>query len=95
MGKGNVRLLINRLVQIVIVVFYVPDLRKNLLSIGQLQEKGIDIVIQRERCKLFHPERGLIMDIVMSKNRMFILITQIKSMEQTYFNSLIDELDQL
>lgn len=91
MGKGNVRLLVNGLVQIVIGVFYVLDLKNNMLSVGQLQEKEIDILIQRRRCKLFHPKKGLIIDIVMSKNKMFVLITQTKHVEKTCFTSLIDE----
>ena len=40
MGKGNVRLQVNGRVQIITRVFYVPELKNNLLSIGQLQEKG-------------------------------------------------------
>jgi hypothetical protein len=36
MGKGNIRLLVNGIVQIITGVFYVPDLKNNLLSIGQL-----------------------------------------------------------
>ncbi|RVW19207.1 Retrovirus-related Pol polyprotein from transposon TNT 1-94 [Vitis vinifera] len=40
MGKGNVRLQVNGRVQIITGVFYVPELKNNLLSIGQLQEKG-------------------------------------------------------
>jgi hypothetical protein len=36
MGKGNIRLLVNGIVQIITGVFYVPDLKNNLLSIKQL-----------------------------------------------------------
>lgn len=29
-------------------VYYVPDLRNNLLSVGQLQEKGLDVLFKGE-----------------------------------------------
>jgi hypothetical protein len=35
-GKGNVRLKVNGLTHVVTEVFLVPDLKNNLLSIGQL-----------------------------------------------------------
>ena len=40
MGKGNIRLQVNGTTQIITEVFYVPKLKSNLLTIGQLQEKG-------------------------------------------------------
>ncbi|XP_073153685.1 uncharacterized protein [Henckelia pumila] len=40
LGKGNVRLQVHGVAHIITGVFYVPDLKSNLLSIGQLQEKG-------------------------------------------------------
>jgi len=36
MGKGNVGLRVNGLTHVVIEVSFVPDLKNNLLSIGQL-----------------------------------------------------------
>ncbi|KAK0606242.1 hypothetical protein LWI29_035571 [Acer saccharum] len=47
MGKGNVRMLVNGLVHIITGVFYVPRLQNSLISIGQLAEKGLAILIQR------------------------------------------------
>ncbi|RVW18436.1 Retrovirus-related Pol polyprotein from transposon TNT 1-94 [Vitis vinifera] len=46
LGKGNVRLKVNEMTQIITGVFYVPELKNNLLSIGQLQEKGLTILFQ-------------------------------------------------
>ncbi|XP_073264776.1 uncharacterized protein [Populus alba] len=56
-------------------VYYVPELKNNLLSIGQLQEKGLAILIQHGFCKLYHPLKGLIIQTKMSINRMFILLS--------------------
>ena len=73
MGKGNVRLQVNGIIQIITGVFYVPELKNNLLSIGKLQAKVLIILFQNGTCKVFHPERGLIMETKMSSNRMFVL----------------------
>ena len=36
MCKGNVKFKVNEIVQVITEVFYVPDLKDNLLSIGPL-----------------------------------------------------------
>ena len=59
-GKGIVKLLVNGLCYIVKEVYYVPELNNNLLSLGQLQENGLAILIQGGTLKIYHPERGLI-----------------------------------
>ena len=76
MGKGNVKLLINGVNHVVAEVYYIPDLSSNLLSIGQLQEKGMSILIKRGECKIFHPKMDLIIQIKMSNSRMFTLQAQ-------------------
>ncbi|RDY02325.1 hypothetical protein CR513_14226, partial [Mucuna pruriens] len=43
-GKGNIRLDVNGVISIISGVFYVPELKNNLLSLGQLQEKGLNII---------------------------------------------------
>jgi len=40
MGKGNVWLHVNGVTNVISNVYYVPDLKNNLLSVGKLQEKG-------------------------------------------------------
>ncbi|KAG6489641.1 hypothetical protein ZIOFF_050917 [Zingiber officinale] len=72
MGKGNIRLQIVGATQVITDVFYIPELKNNLLSIGQLQEKGVSILIQHGICKIYHPEKGLIMQTAMSANRIFM-----------------------
>jgi hypothetical protein len=59
-GKGSIRMEIDGIMLVITEVFYVPDLKNNLLSIGQLQEKGLAALMQHETCKIFHPNRGLI-----------------------------------
>lgn len=77
MGKGSVKLMLNGIIHVFQEVYYVPDLRNNLISIGQLQERGLDILFKGGKCKVFHPRRGLIIQTDMSINRMFILFPDI------------------
>lgn len=95
MGKGNVRLQINGRAQIITGVFYVPDLKNNLLSIGQLQEKGLNILFQGKKCKVFHLEKGLIMETKMASNRMFILHAISQPIASTCFNTITEDMVQL
>jgi len=91
MGKGNVRVRFNDKTQVITGVFFVPGLKSNLLSIGQLQEKGLAILIQNGKCKIYHPTQGLIIETTMSSNRMFILLAQCQTNEQTCCNTMTEE----
>ena len=79
-GKGSVKILLTGINHVIVEVYYVPDLRNNLLSIGQLQERGFGT------CKIFHPLRGLIIQTTMSINRMFILLHDSQSFSQEQAN---------
>jgi hypothetical protein len=69
MGKGSVKLVTAGLTQVVRDVFFIPELKNNLLSIRQLQEKGLAIVMKDKACKIYHPTRGLIMQTLMAANK--------------------------
>ena len=58
-GKGNVRLQMNGFNHVVIEVYYVPELKNNLMSIGQLQEKGLVILIKSGKCKILNQKAGI------------------------------------
>lgn len=73
MGKGNLKLLIGGIVHVISDVHYLPRLSNNLLSIGQLQQKNLTIVFQKDSSKVFHEDKGLIMSTQMSSNRMYII----------------------
>jgi len=73
MGKENIKLQVNGTNQMITDVFYLPELKNNLFSIGQLQERNLAILMQHRDCKIYHHERGLIMSTQMSANQMFIL----------------------
>lgn len=75
-GRGNIKIKVNGLTQVIQDVYYVPELSNNLLSIGQLQERNLAILIQDGVCKIFHPSRGLIIETQMTANRMFVILAQ-------------------
>ena len=94
-GKGKVHLQINQLSQIITEVFYIPELKNNILNIGQLQEKGLGIVFRNNTCRVYHPERGLILETRMSLNRMFILLAKIQTQNQQCFLTPTPDLNHL
>ncbi|KAL5806466.1 hypothetical protein ACOSQ4_029199 [Xanthoceras sorbifolium] len=74
MGKGDIQIKTrNGYVETISNVFYVPDLKSNLLSAGQLQEKGYIITIQKGACEIYDPSKGAIVVVPMSSNRLFPL----------------------
>ncbi|KAL4568673.1 hypothetical protein LXL04_024288 [Taraxacum kok-saghyz] len=72
-GKGNMKIVLNGTTYVIKDVYYVPALKNNLLSVGQLQQKGLSILFQSDICKVFHPNRGLVFQSSMSTNRMYPL----------------------
>ena len=54
-------------------VLFVPDLKTNLLNMGQLQEKGYEIFIKDEVCLVCDVKIGLIAQVNMIANCMFPL----------------------
>ncbi|MCH80483.1 hypothetical protein A2U01_0001252 [Trifolium medium] len=73
MGKGNVKLSIEGRVHVITDVYYLPGLGNNLLSVGQLQQRGLTIVFKNNVCQLFHEEKGLILTNEMTMNIMYII----------------------
>lgn len=78
-GRGSLRLEINGIVQEVTSVYYVPGLKNNLFSVGQLQEKGLRVLIEDNACEIWHKkQKRMLMHSKMSKNRMFIIQVKIR-----------------
>ena len=76
-GKGNILFRAkDGSHQIISNVYYVPNMKSNIFSLGQLLEKGYDIHLKD--CNLFlRDDKGnLIIKVRMSKNRMFPLNIQ-------------------
>lgn len=76
LGKENLKLMVNRIANVINEMFYIPELKNNLMSLGQFQERGLAIVIQSGMCQIYHLYRGLIIQTNMTTNRMFVLFAQ-------------------
>ena len=90
-GKWKIQMEVNRFVHVITKVFYVADLKNNLLSIGQLQEKRLTILIQHGRCKIFLKEKDLIMETEMTHNKIFTMLARYTPKEPKCFSSLITD----
>jgi hypothetical protein len=47
-GKGSVKIKVGGIIQVISDMYFIPELKNNLLSIGQLQEKGLTIVFKED-----------------------------------------------
>lgn len=73
MGKRRVTIQTKGSSHYISNVLFVPDLKTNLLSVGQLQEKGYEISIKEGVCQILDEKLGLIAQVKMTTNRMFPL----------------------
>jgi len=74
MGKGKVTVQTKgNSTHTIANVLFVPELKTNLLSVGQLQEKGYEISIKDRVCQIQDTKLGLIAQVNMTVNRMFPL----------------------
>ncbi|KAL0287793.1 UNVERIFIED_CONTAM: Retrovirus-related Pol polyprotein from transposon TNT 1-94 [Sesamum angustifolium] len=65
------------------------NLKTNLLSVGQLQEKGYKIVIKNGVCRVQDEKLGLIAQVNMTSNRMFPLYLQ--SLTHSCFSAKVND----
>ena len=76
-GKGNVLIrLKNGEHQFISNVYYVPNMKSNILSLGQLLEKGYDILLNDNNIYIRDGASNFIVKVPMSRNRMFVLNIQ-------------------
>ncbi|CAM8952826.1 unnamed protein product [Rhodiola kirilowii] len=66
-GKGTIKLVVGGRTYITTDVYYVPNLTTNLLSVGQLQERRLSILIENGNCKIFQQGKRLILLYDMTK----------------------------
>lgn len=99
-GKGNLLLKINGLIQVISSVYYVPGLKNNLLSVGQLQQKGLRITIEDNTCEIWHKEQQrVIMHSSMSTNRMFVIFAVVvekkKEMKAKCLQTTVEKMESM
>ena len=56
--KGTVKLFLQENRYTIGEVYWAPELKNNLLSVGQLQEKGVDVLFKNGICSIYHPQKG-------------------------------------
>ncbi|KAM1936926.1 hypothetical protein ACFX15_014142 [Malus domestica] len=73
-GKGNIKIIQNDgREEYISDTYYIPGMKSNILSIGQLLQKGYVIHMENMLLTLRNARRKLIARVQMSKNRMFPL----------------------
>ena len=76
-GKGKISILLkDGSYQFISDVYYVPNLKSNILSLGQLLEKDYDIHMKNHSLYLRNHQGVLIAKVPMSKNRLFLIEIQ-------------------
>ena len=81
MGKGNINIKSKDGTNVAIAdVYFVPGLFWNLLSVGQLSEKGHKVHIENGICTIRGVNNKLITTVQMTKNRMFPMTLQTKNL---------------
>ena len=94
-GKGSVNLNIDGIKHVVTEVYYVPELKNNLLSVGQWQEKGLAILMHEGKCRIYHPRKGLIIETMMTANRMFVIMARTAANTSRCFLTSMSDLSHL
>jgi hypothetical protein len=54
-------------------VYYIPKIKRNILSVGQLMEKGFEIFMKKKNLHLKDNRERAIARVEMGENRMFKL----------------------
>jgi hypothetical protein len=72
-GRGNVLLELQSGQKVLTSVYYVPKLERNIISFGQLTERGCKIVLEENYLWGYDRQRQLIMKVERSKNRLYYL----------------------
>ncbi|KAE8707740.1 TMV resistance protein N-like [Hibiscus syriacus] len=76
-GRGNIFIrLKDERHQYISNVYYVPNMKSNILSLGQLVEKGNDIHMNNYNLSIKDDKNNFIAKVPMSKNRMFLINIQ-------------------
>lgn len=63
----------NGLIDFISNIMYVVDLKSNLLSVDQLEEKSYVIIIQKGICQIYDFKREFFIGVPMTLNRIFSL----------------------
>ena len=54
-------------------VYYIPRLTTNIVSLGQMDEEGLKVVIEKGILRLFDPQQQLLAKVLRSPSRLYLL----------------------
>lgn len=57
-------------------VYYIPTLRNNIISLGQMSEEGSEVVLKGEYLRVYDKKERLLMKVKRSKNRLYKIILE-------------------
>ncbi|PWA61729.1 zinc finger, CCHC-type [Artemisia annua] len=79
-GRGSILLgCRNNEQKIISEVYYIPNLKSNILSLGQLTEIGCKIIMDGNKLTLYDKNKKLLMKVERSKNRLYSIRLQIEA----------------
>ncbi|XP_077230202.1 uncharacterized protein LOC143863425 [Tasmannia lanceolata] len=93
MGSGDILVQTKNGVKRISNVFYVPGLKHNLLSVGQLLMKGHDVHFKEDVCEIKDKKHVLIAKVRMTQNKMFPLKFQSEGLP--CFNTIVKDMSWL
>ena len=74
-------------------VYYVPGLKHNLISVGQLTQKGYKVIFQGKQCVIYDksPSKQQIAKVQMMRNILFPLIMNYNDQVSSFTTSCSDD----
>nr|GFB24625.1 zinc finger, CCHC-type [Tanacetum cinerariifolium] len=79
-GRGSILLgCKNNEQKIVSDIYYIPNLKRNILSLGQLMEIGCKIIMDGNKLTLYEKNKKLLIKVERSKNRLYSVRLQIEA----------------
>ena len=92
-GKGDILVQTKKGVRRITDVFYVPGLKHNLLSVGQLLQKGHNVVFKDDVCEIKGRDGVLVAKVKMTPNKMFLL--NFSYSQSSRFSTLVKDVSWL
>nr|GEW98811.1 ribonuclease H-like domain, reverse transcriptase, RNA-dependent DNA polymerase [Tanacetum cinerariifolium] len=81
-GKGTILIECDDEKQrIISQVYYIPDLKSNLLSLGQFTEIGCKVVMEDDKLRLYDMDNKILMKVTRQRNRLYKANLRIESLE--------------
>ncbi|XP_073219733.1 uncharacterized protein [Cicer arietinum] len=72
-------------------VLFVPEMKSNLLNIGQLIQKGFKMIMKNDALEMYDGQKKMILKAPLSKNRTFVINIQAVDIQCLKAASSIDE----